>query len=201
LGASGYRIREPGTRRSAQRDERGCGILLRKVGGCALALHATKCRTGPSALLETRKYAESLVQDTKEGPSRANSALDPLTALIPLSIQIWYERLGVPARFLHDCVKLLTPSFVQTMLYGMWHLHQDFRRLVKPARVASFWVGNSADHPSIQLADLYASAGRVIVEAHLGAPSETAAILGDPVRKLVTFGVLPDDSFWAEASP
>jgi hypothetical protein len=65
--------------------------------------------------------------------------------------------------------------------------------------MADFCVGQSKNHASIQLADLAASSGRVVIEAHLGKPSRSADALREAVSPAILQGVLRDgDAFWKD---
>ncbi|GAA4588618.1 hypothetical protein GCM10023194_40750 [Planotetraspora phitsanulokensis] len=145
-------------------------------------------------LLETRPYAERLVHDVADRTSSIPS-LDPLAALIPLSIHHWYQISG-DFRLLHDEHSLFKPEFVQQMLRALWVTHPSLVAVAPKARVALFATGKSSEHPSIQLADLAAGAGRVVVAAHLGRSTPTASILESAFAPLITWGLLPDNSFW-----
>ncbi|MED7928175.1 hypothetical protein SMD20_28230 [Nonomuraea sp. LP-02] len=145
-------------------------------------------------LLETRPYAERLVYDTTHRTSSVPH-LDPLAALIPDNIRYWYQTSG-DFRLLHDEHSLLTPDFVMLMLRALWVTHPSLVGIAPKARVAYFATGKSSEHPSIQLADLAAGAGRVVVAAHLGQITPTASILKSAFAPLITWGLLPDSSFW-----
>ncbi|MFI6451732.1 hypothetical protein ACIBF6_09245 [Streptosporangium amethystogenes] len=145
-------------------------------------------------LLETRSHAEehaaALAQDTYSAP-----ALDPLTPLITDNIRHWYQICG-PFKLLHDEHSLLDGQFVQKILGALWIPHPSLKGLASKARVAIFATGRSVDHPSIQLADLAAGAGRVVIEAHYGTKTQVAAILRESFTPLISWGLLPDGSFW-----
>lgn len=129
-----------------------------------------------AALLRARKHAEDLVLSTSIGEW---PVLDPMVAMLPLSIAHWYSKFGM-VRMLHDEHKLFTPEFTQDFLMMLWHAHTVIPQ-VPQLGVAEFCVGSSRKHPSVQLADLAASAGRVVIEAYLGRPSRAADVLRDSV--------------------
>lgn len=135
-------------------------------------------------LLQTRVHADDLVLSTAQRRSPAFPGMDPLVTMLPMTLHHAYADHG-PVRFLHDQQNLLTPEFVQDMLPRLWHVHPDFAGHQPRTRVAEFWTGDSRDHPSIQLADLAASAGRIVVEDLLGNPTEIADALKPTVIPLI----------------
>ncbi|WP_435592988.1 hypothetical protein [Nocardia sp. bgisy118] len=100
-----------------------------------------------------------------------------------------------PVRFLHDEQKLFTADFVQEFFPLLWNVHPDLASHVPRVRVAEFWTGDSREHPSIQLADLAASAGRVVVEDLLGNPTEIGEALKSAVTPLIREQVTADLRF------
>jgi hypothetical protein len=111
--------------------------------------------------------------------------------MLPMTMNHAYVEHG-PVRFLHDEQNLFTPEFVQELFPLLWHVHPDLAGHVPRTRVAEFWTGDSREHPSIQLADLAASAGRVVIEGQLGKPSELADALQDAVLPLIRERVAAD---------
>ena len=143
------------------------------------------------ALLHTRAHAEGLVLATEQRRSPLFPGLDPIIPMLPMTMNCAYVDHG-PVRFLHDEQKIFTPEFVQELFPLMWHVHPDLARHVPRTRVAEFWTGDSSEHPSIQLADLAASAGRVVAEGLLGKPTELAGVLQSAVRPLIRHWVAAD---------
>ena len=135
-------------------------------------------------LLQTRTHADDLVLSIAQRTSPLFPGLDPLVTMLPMTMHHAYADHG-PVRFLHDDQKLLSPAFVQALFPRMWDVHPALAGHVPRTRVAEFWTGDSRVHPSIQLADLAASAGRVVVEALLGSPTEVAEVLQPAVMPLV----------------
>jgi hypothetical protein len=94
------------------------------------------------------------------------SSLDPHVALLPDSLRHWYREIGRPYRLLHDEHVVLTPRLVGQIMTG---LAKRFPGLPwgGKAELALFGVGTSHAHPSIQLADLAAGAGRTVISDFL----------------------------------
>lgn len=141
-------------------------------------------------LLQTRAHAEELVLSTAQRRSAAVPGLDPLVTMLPMTMHHAYADHG-PVRFLHDNQSVLTPEFLQDLLPLLWHGHPDLPHVPR-TRVAEFWTGDSHEHPSIQLADLAAAAGRVVIEAQLGDPTELAECLQPVVMPLIRERVAAD---------
>ncbi len=135
-------------------------------------------------LLRTHAHAEALVLSTAQRHSPLFPGLDPLVTMLPMTMHHAYADHG-PVRFLHDEQKLFTPEFVQESFPLMWHVHSDFAGHVPRTRVAEFWTGDSREHPSIQLADLAASAARCVVEGILGNPTEIGDALQPTLMPLI----------------
>jgi hypothetical protein len=129
------------------------------------------------ALLETRDQADWLV-DALERGELTIPPLDPLINLLSVSLQTC-ARYG-PVRILHDQQKLFTLELMQSFFDGLEN-RPKLSRPIPRVNVTDFCMGDSADHSSLQLADLAASAGRVVIAAHLGRPSREAEILHDSV--------------------
>jgi hypothetical protein len=142
-------------------------------------------------LLQTRAHADDLVLSRAQRRSSLSPGLDPLVTMLPMTMHHAYADHGA-VRFLHDEQKLFSPEFVQELFPLMWHVHPDFAGHVPRTRVAEFWTGDSREHPSIQLADLAASAGRVVVEDLLGSPTEIADALKPAVMPLIREHVAAD---------
>lgn len=142
-------------------------------------------------LLTTRPHAEELVGSTELRHSGLFPGLDPLITMLPLTLHYVYAAHG-PVRLLHDEHKIFTPEFTRDLLWHLWNPYPGLPRDGK-IRVAEFWTGRSHQHPSIQLADLAAAAGRVVTEAQLGQPSSAAAeALTDVVLPLIRDCVVAD---------
>ncbi|WIX78756.1 hypothetical protein QRX50_46765 [Amycolatopsis carbonis] len=140
------------------------------------------------ALLGTRVHADALVESVAHRRSAIFPGLDPLITMLPMTMNHMYTRYG-PVRFLHDEQKIFTPAFAQELFQTMWRLPEILSHAPR-TRVAEFWTGDSRRHPSIQLADLAASAGRVVTEAHLGEPTDVADALRPAVLPLIKDYVL-----------
>lgn len=136
-----------------------------------------------SELLDTRHHADQLVRRNEEKDFTL-PALDPLLALLPISIRHWYRDLGA-VRFLHDEQKVFTPEVVKAFLWGLENQYTSLDGSSLRSRVDEFCLGSSKVHPSIQLADLAASSGRVVIESHLGAASLPADALREAVLPLI----------------
>ncbi|WP_344164897.1 hypothetical protein [Kribbella yunnanensis] len=150
-------------------------------------------------LLASHEHAEDLVSFVADEETVV-STMDPMSFLVGDQIAFAHNRYG-RVRFLHDEQNLLTRPFVETVLIGVAASHVAFGGEGPPPVLADFCLGRSKDHPSIQLADLAASAGRVTVEAHLGKPSLAADMLREAVSPSIARGVLRDgDAFWVGRS-
>lgn len=111
------------------------------------------------------------------------------------TLRFWAARPGLLGlRVLHDRQNMLTDDRIDVLLEQVRNPLPEFRAWVQPASVASFVRGESHLHPSIQLADLIAGAGRAAAEAALGVRDYPVALdLIDMVRPLID-----DDSLWGD---
>jgi hypothetical protein len=127
------------------------------------------------ALRRCRQEADDL-QRRLSGPE-FTATLEPLTPSIPAVLNAWAERLG-PVSMLLDAHKVWTDEHLDLVWQGM----RLGRGLPNPifgwgsGRLRGLVRGTSADHPSIQLADLVAGAGRAIAHFHHGNTGGTAAV-------------------------
>ncbi|GAA4013878.1 hypothetical protein GCM10022247_40850 [Allokutzneria multivorans] len=103
-------------------------------------------------LAKSRERAEELL--TEEPPK-----LDPLPSMLAEHVERRTAELG-EFRLLHDRHKMLEQE----------------------QRAHTFAIGASADHPSIQIADLVSGAGRVVFEQRQGNPSKQGAALREVVE-------------------
>ncbi|TCM36004.1 hypothetical protein [Kribbella sp. VKM Ac-2568] len=150
-------------------------------------------------LLESKRHAEALVRFVAD-ETTVVATMDPMGFLLGDNLAIAHHKHG-PIRVLHDEQNILTHAFVEGVLMGVAASHVTFGRDGAPPVLADFCVGHSRNHHSIQLADLAASSGRVIVEAHLGKSSRAADVLREVVSPSIVHGVLRDgDVFWADQS-
>jgi hypothetical protein len=129
------------------------------------------------AISDTRNQADWLVDALGRG-ELVLPPLDPLISLLGVSLQAC-STYG-PVRILHDQQKLFTPKVIESIFEGLQN-RPVLRRPIPRVNVADFCMGDSSSHPSIQLADLMASAGRVVIDAQLGRPSSEADLLRDAV--------------------
>lgn len=122
-----------------------------------------------------REQADEL-QRHLTGPAFA-AAMEPLTPSIPAVLGAWADRLG-PVSVLLDAHRVWTDDHLDTM----WQVMKLGRGLPNPmfgwgsGRLRGLFWGNSADHPSIQLADLVAGAGRAVAHFHHGKAGGTAEV-------------------------
>jgi hypothetical protein len=150
-------------------------------------------------LLDSRKHADDLVRFVAD-EATVVATMDPMSFLLGDQIAIAHQLHG-PIRLLHDEQNLLTPPFVDAVLRGIVASHLAFGRAGPPPVVADFCVGRSKEHPSIQLADLTAASGRVVIEAYLGKPSRSADLLREAVAPSILHGTLPDGgAFWDKSA-
>src|SRR5262249_15298625 len=117
-------------------------------------------------------------------------SLNPLAASPLNVVDYWCTRLG-PVSFLQDEHAVLTDKMLDNFV--------KISRLRIPGMKAALplrsWVrGSSANHPSIQLADLISGAGRAVARRHAGYSSPEAEVLWPAVVPLITEdGMLPYD--------
>jgi hypothetical protein len=130
---------------------------------------------------------------------RGSDGLPHLQPLIPAlieSIRFWDARLRDHGRVmvLHDRQNLLSDQMIAVTRRGM-----RYPSLLTPVRpdpvlLGAFVRGDSKTHPSIQLADLVAGAGRIAGEYALGRRTDPVAKqLSQAVRPLVAAGSLWGD--------
>jgi hypothetical protein len=149
-------------------------------------------------LSRSRPHADELVASISDPGDPFQAVLDPLVALIPEHLRHWYRELGRrPYRLLHDEHIVLTQQLVHTTMSALAHAraHPTLPRTGK-AELAVFGTGTSLTHPSIQLADLVAGAGRIVTSDFLYGKSSLPAPLTEAVTPLIIWGLMPDRSFW-----
>jgi hypothetical protein len=105
------------------------------------------------------------------------ATMEPLTPSMPAVLSAWADRLG-PVSMLLDAHKIWTDEHLD----GMWRVMKLGRGLPNPmfgwggGHLRGLVRGTSAAHPSIQLADLVAGAGRAVAHFHHGKAGRTAEI-------------------------
>lgn len=97
-------------------------------------------------------------------------AMEPLITVPAAVLDWWSRRLG-PASLLFDAHKVLTDERLDTTLKLMTDPFSEFRFVWQGSHPPELVRGYSADHPSIQLADLVAGAGRAVAHWHEGLAS------------------------------
>lgn len=124
-------------------------------------------------------------------------ALDPLIPSVMQTIRFWAPPRGVRGlRVLHDRQNVLTDDRVDVLLAQLRAPLPEFRRFTPPVSVDEFVRGDSAEHPSLQLADVIAGAGRAAAEGALGVRTDpVATALIDIIGPIVAA-----DSLWADKS-
>ncbi|WP_432108503.1 hypothetical protein [Streptomyces sp. AA1529] len=121
-----------------------------------------------AALRGTRSQVDTLHLPEDEEPFPAMEMLVPSVAQIA---RLWAARLG-PVSVLTDEQTALTDSALGTvhrLVRVAWGPTPSATVVAAPVR--SLLRGSSADHPSIQLADLLAGATAAVAGRHAGAPS------------------------------
>jgi hypothetical protein len=128
-----------------------------------------------AALLKTRRHAEDYLS-TLEQRSGFVPAMEPLIAALPLIANLWSDEIGALS-MLTDEHKVMTDERLG-ITAKMAALDVQFagpgmgaRRRPAERAVRAVLRGVSRDHPSIQLADLVAGAGREVARRHAGAAS------------------------------
>ncbi|GAB1508014.1 hypothetical protein JCM33774_00550 [Actinophytocola sp. KF-1] len=141
------------------------------------------------------QHAEDLVAAINREDEPLLSSLDPHVALLPDSLRYWYREIGKPYRLLHDEHVVLTSRMVTQTMTGLANRFPGIPWGGR-AELALFGVGTSHAHPSIQLADLVAGAGRTLTSDFLNDTTTLPPSLTDALTPAITWGLLPDDSFW-----
>ena len=137
-------------------------------------------------LLRCRAQADEL-QKTMLEPDFL-LAMEPLIPTMPAVLNEWSRQVG-PASLLMDAHKVLTDDRIDILWKAMTAGHPDFRFLWTGLRPRGLARGDSWNHPSIQLADLVAGAGRAVAHFHEGLTTSTAevgAALAASVAPLIT---------------
>lgn len=175
----------------ARTTQRGCGdretveSFFARVDQARSRCHRRSVDHLLDLLMRTRDYADYLVLAAANRKSTWFPSIDPLVTILPMTLSHVFAQHG-PVRFLHDEQNVLTPQFLQVCLPLLWHVHPDFAGHVPRSRVAQFWTGRSHDHPSIQIADLAAAAGRVVTESQLGKSTKPNDVeVADSLRESV----------------
>ncbi|MEU0276791.1 hypothetical protein [Streptomyces sp. NPDC006307] len=128
----------------------------------------------------TRPYAAALHQEDSPFPS-----LEMLIPAVTQTARRWGNHLGLVS-VLTDEQGVFTDDALRTVLehatspIGMTLLTRE-----RGAPVKTVLRGSSADHPSIQLADLLAGAAAAVTERHVGNPSPAAEGLWPVIVPLV----------------
>ena len=123
------------------------------------------------SLLRTRAEADELYLE-RQG-SNLIGPLEPLIPVISAVISSWSQKLG-PVSILADEQAVLTDEILDTVEQNIRKGPVEFRHYWRGIRVSQLTRGNSIEHPSIQLADLVAGAGRAVAHRHERIPSQAA---------------------------
>jgi hypothetical protein len=147
-------------------------------------------------LSQRQPHAEELVAAIEDIEDPFRAVLDPHIALLPENLRYWLPRTRQAYRLLHDEHVVLTPQLVRKTMVPLASArpHPTLPRAGK-AVLDLFGTGSSHTHPSIQLADLVAGAGRLVTSDFLAGKSRPPNRLTDVVTPLIRWGLLPDDSF------
>ncbi|KUJ68679.1 hypothetical protein ACZ90_17530 [Streptomyces albus subsp. albus] len=117
----------------------------------------------------TRPYAAALHQEDSPFPS-----LEMLIPAVGQTARRWGDRLGLVS-VLTDEQRVFTDDVLRTVLeYATSPIGMTLLTRERGAPVHTVLRGSSADHPSIQLADLLAGAAAAVTERHIGNPSPAA---------------------------
>jgi hypothetical protein len=138
-----------------------------------------------SALLTDLLRCEPEAQDLHRAmldPSFVES-LEPLIPATAMVIDQWSRQLG-PVSVLMDEHKVLTDDRLDTTRWVVTDGLREFRHLFRGVQLRELVRGRSVEHPSIQLADLVAGAGRSVAHWHEGL-SSSASAAGERLRQAV----------------
>ncbi|MEU0382324.1 hypothetical protein ABZ093_34310 [Streptomyces cyaneofuscatus] len=128
----------------------------------------------------TRPYAAALHQEDSPFPS-----LEMLIPAVSQTARRWGHSLGL-VRVLTDEQRVFTDDVFRTVLqYTTSPIGMTLLTRERGAPVHTMLRGSSADHPSIQLADLLAGAAAAVTERHIGNPSPAAEGLWSVIVPLV----------------
>jgi hypothetical protein len=147
----------------------------------------------------TKTHAEAFQERLAEAAVGDIPALDPLIPCLAESLRYWCTQPGMKgARFLHDRQNVLTDSRIDTVLAHVRSPHPEFLRFTPPVPVGELVRGDSAQHPSLQLADVVAGAGRAAAEFAMGIRDDpTAATLAEVMGPHISENSLwGDDASW-----
>lgn len=143
-------------------------------------------------LCRCRTQAEEL-QRFMDDPSFVAS-LEPLTPSVTAAAGAWSLRLGSIGVLL-DAHRIYTDDHLGSIRRQMSGIGPpDLRWMWQGTRVRTFVRGTSNDHPSIQLADLVAGAGRAVAHFHEGL-SSVAAQAGELLALAVVPLIAAEGSF------
>ena len=152
--------------------------LFTRIKDAQLRCHRRKVEEILIELLDTRREAETFATRL-ENPERGVSPLEPLFKLLTVSLQNCTQRYG-SVRLLHDENKLFSADIVGNYVNDLQYLPRLPPRVPR-VDLADFRLGSSHQHPSIQLADLIASAGRVVLKGIIGGASAESEALQEAV--------------------
>ena len=151
-------------------------------------------------LRETRPEAEAFA---RERPAEAtptgehgllDDSTDPLVTAVPTVILHASIRYGGKLQVLADDQRLLTDDKLDVLERGATAVGL-VRGLIKQSHLQNLVRGRSVDHPSLQLADLVAGAGRAVARWHDGQDDPAGEDLHPAVAPLVDpDGLLMDES-------
>jgi hypothetical protein len=137
-------------------------------------------------LLRCRQQAEDL-QDWLPTPGHLQ-AMEPLIPAMAAVLNDRSRRIG-PTSLLVDAHKVFTDDRLDIIRGTIARGHPDFRFIWAGAHPRKLMRGDSANHPSIQLADLVAGAGRAVALFHEGKDTSIAQVgasLAETVAPLIT---------------
>ncbi|MFF2780909.1 hypothetical protein ACFVU3_39200 [Streptomyces sp. NPDC058052] len=154
-------------------------------------------------LRESRHEAEAFAHERPAAATPTgqygllDDATDPLVTAVPTVILHAAIRFGGKLQVLADDQRLLTDDKLDVLERGATAVGL-VQGLIKQSHLESLGCGRSVDHPSLQLADLVAGAGRAVARWHDGQDDPAGQDLHPVVAPLVDPGGLlinekPDD--------
>jgi len=152
-----------------------------------------------AALLRTRAHAECYL-GTLGDPVMRVPAMEPLIPCLPMIGRLWSREIGAVS-MLVDEHRVLTDDTLDIIAHNatldieLAGPAMGVRLRPHSRAVRAVMRGISLAHPSIQLADLIAGAGREVARRHAGAPSPASERLYPAVIPLISAeSLVPHDS-------
>jgi hypothetical protein len=133
-------------------------------------------------LTRTRQIASDLLRDRKPGGS-LRQALEPLASAPWALAGSWSRRLGTVSLLL-DEQKVFTDEALDTGYAQVMNPLPEFRFMWRGVRLHDVVRGTSSLHPSLQLADMYSGAGRMVARGALGLENACPTEFAESISRL-----------------